>query len=177
MPIDSIRGAYETHGVGEYYRLHGSRYRNPHEPELRAVLQEALPFWSLDLSRVLDLACGSGEATLILRDLGAKDVHGADPMTGDAYLARTGSVAERFGFEDVAAGALEGRAYSLVVCSFALHLCEPSRLPVVLHQLAMTSPDLVVVTPHKRPMIHERWGWRLQGEFMRDRVRARWYRQ
>src|SRR5437763_911706 len=82
--------------------------------------------WGLDLTRVLDLACGSGEATLALRELGAGTIDGVDPYTGAAYQARTGQPAEELSFEAIAGGALDGRHYNLVVCSYALHLLEPS---------------------------------------------------
>lgn len=171
----SVRGGYEAHGVAAYYRRFGAAYRNPHEPAVRRALGAAVAAWRPDLSRVLDLAAGSGEATLALRDLGAADVDGVDPYTAAAYEARTGRPAAALGFEDVAAGALAGRAYSLVVCSFALHLCEPSRLPGVAAALALVSPALLVVTPHKRPVVRAEWGWGLAGELVVDRVRTRYY--
>ena len=77
--------------------------------------------------------------------------------------------------EDVAAGALTGRHYSLTVCSFALHLADVSRLPLLAWQLAQISDALLIVTPHKRPDLRPEWGWRLVDEFVRDRVRARVY--
>src|SRR4051794_17408381 len=150
----SVRGGYEAHGVAAYYRRFGAAYRNPHEPAVRRTLRAAVAAWRPDLSRVLDLAAGSGEATLALRELGAAEVDGIDPYTAAAYEARTGRPAAALSFEDVAVGALAARpAYSLVVCSFALHLCEPSRLPGVAAALALVSPALLVVTPHKRPVI------------------------
>src|SRR6476661_11047388 len=87
----SIRGEYESHGVEAYYRRFGSQYRNPHEPAVARSLAEAVRRWPIDLSRrVLDLAAGSGEATLALRPLGAGAIEGVDPFTHDAYAARTG---------------------------------------------------------------------------------------
>ncbi len=172
---DSVRGAYEAHGVEGYYRQFGADYRNPHEGSIRAALEATVRTWRPGLGRVLDLAAGSGEATLALRDLGAGQVDGVDPYTADAYAARTGQPAERFTFQDVAAGALAGRAYDLVVCSFALHLCEPSRLPTVCQQLATIAPRLLILTPHKRPVLREAWGWRLETERVVERVRCRGY--
>jgi len=172
---DSIRGQYERLGVKTFYRRHGAEYTNPHEPVLRDVLRMAVERWRLDLSHVLDLAAGSGEATLILRDLGAAQIDGVDPYTGEAYQARAGQPAEPLSFEDVAAGALAGRRYSLIVCSFALHLAEPSRLPMIAYQLSLVAPALLILTPHKRPVIRPEWGWRLEGEFVEQRVRARLY--
>lgn len=173
--MPSVRKAYETHGVRGYYEQHGGQYRNPHEASVARALAAAVHAWSPDLHRVLDLACGSGEATLALRALGASVVHGVDPYTGGAYHDRTGQPAEPLSFEAIAAGALAGRAYSLIVCSYALHLLEPSRLPRLAFQLSQIAPDLLVLTPHKRPHLRPDWGWRLAGELVVERVRVRHY--
>jgi hypothetical protein len=171
-----VRGEYEKHGAHDYYRRFGWEYRNPHEPAVAESLRVAKEAWPLDLSHVLDLAAGSGEATLALAALGAGRVDAADPYTHEAYASRVGRPAERLGFEDVAAGALAARRYTLVVCSFALHLCETSRLPAVAYQLSLVAPDLLLLTPHKRPIIRPEWGWALAGERVVQRVRSRWYR-
>jgi SAM-dependent methyltransferase len=173
---DSIRGKYEQHGAGGCYRRFGATYRNPHEPSLRRAIQSAVQSWRPDLSRVLDLAAGSGEATLVLRELGAGHVEGIDPYTAEAYQRRTGSPASRLTFEDVAAGALSNERYTFIVCSFALHLCEPSRLPALAYQLSVAAPALLVLTPHKRPILRPEWGWDLIGEQVVERVRTRFYR-
>ena len=172
----SIRGKYEQHGSDEYYRREGGTYRNPHEPAVRDAILRSLHLWPCDLAHVLDLAAGSGEATLALRNAGAERIEGIDPYTHRAYLARTGKPAEQMTFDQIAAGGLTGRRYSLIVCSFALHLCEPSRLPGVCSQLAAVSPALLVLAPHKRPVIQAQWGWRLLGEEVWQRVRCRMYR-
>jgi len=172
----SIRGQYERHGAATYYRDFGADYRNPHEPVVVDSLERAVKQWPLDLSHVLDLAAGSGEVTLALRKLGAGRIDGVDPYTADAYLARTSSSAERLTFEDVAAGALAGRRYSLIVCSFAMHLCTRSRLPGLFHQLRQISDSMLILTPHKRPVIEREWGWEMAGEILIDRVRTRLYR-
>lgn len=172
----ALRCQYEQHGVENYYAQFGVEYRNPHEPIIAEVLREAVSRWSPDISSVLDLACGSGEISLALRELGAEHIDGIDPFTGEAYLARTGKHAEAFRFEDVAAGALSERRYSLVACSFAMHLLEESWLPSLLFQLGEISDSLLILTPHKRPELKAEWGWILQDEFMIERVRARLYR-
>ena len=170
-----IRGQYERHGSDGYYRQFGRGYRNPHEPVVRESILSAVERWKLDLCRVLDLAAGSGEATLALREAGAGRIDGIDPYTFEAYRGRTGCEAEQMTFDQIAAGALSGRHYSLIVCSFALHLCQTSRLPRLTCQLASISPALLVLTPHKRPEIRPAWGWQLHGEFLSDRVRTRIY--
>ena len=149
---------------------------------MRQAIHAAVTAWSLDLTHVLDLACGSGEATLALRDelarqdRGAIAIDGLDPFTGAAYQARTGQAAEALSFEAIAGGALDGRQYSLIVCSYALHLLELSRLPQLVYQLSRVAGALLVLTPHKRPLLRPEWGWALTGEMVIQRVRARGYR-
>ena len=174
---EAIRHHYEQLGAQGFYEQHGAAYRNPHEAAIDAVLRAVVPQWQLDLSRVLDLACGSGEVTLVLRALGAGLVDGVDPYTGAAYLARTGVAAEGFSFEQIAEGALAGRAYTLIVCSFAMHLLPASRLPSLLFRLAELAPRLLILTPHKRPELKPAWGWALEEEMVLERVRARLYRR
>ncbi|MGC0418904.1 SAM-dependent methyltransferase [Embleya sp. AB8] len=178
--MDKIRPAYEELGAEGFYLRHGSAYRNPHEPRVRAVLAEVLaePVAAEPelLADVLDLACGSGEATLALRELGARAVTGIDPFTGAAYRERTGQDAEALRFEQIAAGALAGRSHSLVVCSYALHLLAESRLPALAYALSEVTSAFLVVTPHKRPVLRPEWGWHLGREVLVDRARARLYR-
>lgn len=172
----AVRNAYARHGVDAFYRGVGATYRNPHEPIIRRSLCTLVPAWRLDLSRVLDLAAGSGEVTLALRELGAAHVDAVDPYTAGAYRARTGAACEPLTFEDVAAGAVAGRSYTLVVCSFAMHLCEPSRLPGLAYALSLAAPSLLILTPHKRPDLRPEWGWTLAEERVIERVRSRLYR-
>ena len=171
----SVRGGYVELGIEGYYTLHAADYRNPHEPAIAACLRGLVQRRKPNLTRVLDLACGSGEATLALRALGAGFIDGLDPYTGPAYLARCGQAAESLSFEQIADGALSGRRWSLIVCSFALHLLQASRLAGTLTQLALCAPELWVLTPHKRPEIRESWGWRLVDEIVVERVRGRAY--
>jgi SAM-dependent methyltransferase len=173
---EKIRTQYETHGIAGYYEQFGATYSNPHEPQIRTLLERLIPAWALNLSRTLDLACGSGEVSSVILEHGGT-VTGIDPFTFEAYQNRTGLEAERWFFEDIANGALEGRRFSLIVCSFALHLVEVSRLPKVAFQLAQISDALLILTPHKRPNLKAEWGWKLEAEVLETRVRARLYRK
>jgi hypothetical protein len=171
----SIRGEYERQGAEQFYRQSGSSYRNPHEPQIVLALGKALKRWKPDMTNVLDLAAGSGEITLALREHEATKITGIDPYTFDAYESRTGNRAERFTFEQIADGVLANRRFSLVVCSFAMHLCEESRLPGLALQLSMISPSMMILTPHKRPVLREQWGWKLTEELRVARIRIRLY--
>ncbi len=177
-----VRDNYAAHpeGAEGWYRESGSSYRNPHEDSIVEVLGLAVSWWpSVFAAQVLDLSCGSGEVTLGLMAAGLpiERIRACDPYTGEAYRTRVGRVCEAHSFADVANGALEGRSYSGIVCSYALHLCEPSWLPLVCHALASVSPSLVIVTPHKRPEIPPSFGWELADDH-RDialRIRLRLY--
>jgi hypothetical protein len=171
----SIRGEYERLGAQRFYLESGAAYRNPHEPEINAAINESLRRWTMDLNHVLDLAAGSGEITIALRKHHARQITGIDPFTFEAYEHRTGLKAERLSFEQISDGALAGRKYSLIACSFAMHLCEKSRLPSLATQLSLIAPAMLILTPHKRPMIRKEWGWTLADEFVVQRIRARMY--
>jgi hypothetical protein len=173
----AIRAAYERYGVEGFYQRFGGSYRNPHEQAIRAALQSAVARWALPLDRVLDLACGSGEVTLALRELCCGTIDAIDPYTHQAYAERTGQVAERLTFEQIAAGALNGRGYGTIVCSFAMHLVAISWLPALSMQLSQIGQALLVLTPHKRPQLRPEWGWSYAGELLAERVRARYYRR
>jgi SAM-dependent methyltransferase len=171
----AIRNEYEEHSVKGFYEKFSDEYRNPHESAIRKVLQLAAAKWSVDFSNVLDLACGSGEVTLALKSLGCAKIDGIDPYTGNAYFNRTGQVAEAYTFEDIAGGIISDRSYSLIVCSFAMHLVNSSRLPLLAYQLRLIAHSMIIVTPHKRPELKPEWGWLFLDEIAVDRVRARFY--
>lgn len=174
--MTAIRHQYQQLGVRAFYEAHGATYRNPHEAAIAAALTVAHQTWALDLRHVLDLACGSGEATLTLQTLGAEKITGVDPFTAPAYQARTGAPAQPWTFEQIAAGALAGQRYTSIVCSYALHLLEGSRLPQLCWQLSQLAPTLLILTPHQRPHIKADWGWHLAEEIRVNRVRVRLYK-
>ena len=173
-PRPSIRAEYERHGPEEFYAVHGATYRNPHEKALHAALRRAVAEWPLDLGHVLDLACGSGEVTLALPE--ARAIDGIDPHTAAAYRERTGKPAEPWTFDQIAGGALLDRRYTLIVCSFALHLIDPARLPVLAYQLGRIADTLLVLSPHKRPRMTLAWGWVEVDAMLVERVHTRLYK-
>ncbi len=172
----SIRNAYAKYGVEAYYQNFGDNYRNPHENIIIELMEEINNnCHHIDFNNVLDLACGSGEVTLALKKLGYNNVEGIEPYTDKAYFERTGKQAEKYFFEDIEQGVLSERVYTTIICSFALHLVEPSRLPILLYQLSIISTSLLIITPHKKPIIKPEWGWTLLDELIIERVRGRIY--
>lgn len=174
----AIRIGYEEYGAIGFYQKFGDDYRNPQEADVQKVLELALAAINAPISKdnpILDLACGSGEVTLTLTNLGYINIDGIDPYTYNAYRQRTGKTAETYTFEDIADGVLDSRNYNLIICSFALHLLAESRLPALLYQLSRIASNLIIITPHKRPEFKPAWGWICRQEIIFNRVRARCY--
>lgn len=188
---------YNRLGVEKYYELHARDYRNVHYLEIVTAVEVLMTVF-LDLQpvnqrlSVLDLACGSGEATLAVQQWHSSasssqsssvpasiDVVSADPFTGPAFTERTGKTAESFSFEAVAEGCLaeQQREYDLCICSFAMHLIrDKSRLWCTLSALARSCTFLAILSPHKKPDVATTTGWLLEHESVEARVRVRLFR-
>jgi hypothetical protein len=173
--MDSIRDQYKKFGVKNFYAFHGGTYQNPHEPVIRKSILYIYQNWGLDFSNVLDLACGKGEVTKILRDLGVKNIDAVDPFLSTEYEKETGEKCMKMSFEDIMKGSLKGKSYSLVICSYALHLLDYSKLPPFLFSLGESTDSLLIIGPHKNPPVKDTWGWTLENEIIIDRVRSRYF--
>ena len=126
----------------------------------------------------MDLSCGSGEVTaaLVAAGVSIDRIDACDPYTGDAYVRRIGRLAEKWSFEDFARGDLRHRRWSVVLCSFAMHLCAPEHLPRLCVMLARSTDNLIVLTPHKHPTLEPAWGFRLRSEVLDPYWRIRFRR-
>lgn len=181
-----VRNNYAGHldGVAGWYRDYGAIYRNPHAAAVSASIGRAVADWPelfIEPGRILDFCCGSGEVTRALIDCGidAHRIDATDPFTSDAYAESCAgrSTIANWTFADIEKGAAHGHRWTTIVCSYALHLCEHSRLAGVCTQLSALANHLVILTPNKRPELRESWGFRLTEE-VRDRelrIRVRRY--
>lgn len=147
---DAIRKKYEQLGVEAYYKKHGKDYQNPHFAQIEALVKQNQD--RLDYSNVLDFCCGSGEVSQVLAELGYTDTIGCDPFTSKAYYKNIKKNCLKYDFQAVIKGKLKGQ-FSLVICSFAMHLCPEKQLYPLVHQLLALAPILVIITPHKRPVL------------------------
>lgn len=171
-----VRPGYDTLGPVGYYAAHADDYVNPHEPIVRRLVEAWIERHSPSTdTRILDLACGSGEISHVFLSHGFTQVTGVDPYTGPAYHRRTGQEPLPHDFIEISKGRLDNMSFDAVFCSFALHLADVGLLPQICLRLAQISPLLVILTPHKRPEIKPAWGWRLTEEVLADRVRLRHY--
>jgi 2-polyprenyl-3-methyl-5-hydroxy-6-metoxy-1,4-benzoquinol methylase len=150
--MKGIRDEYQEEGVENYYLQHGSDYENPHFDQVRQLLMQNEE--RIDYSQVLDLSCGSGEVSLVLKELGYADTQASDPYTQEAYTARLGKSCQPWSFEDIVKGCLEDQ-YSSIICSFAMHLCAEDLLFPLVYQLFQHTARVVVITPHKRPELEK----------------------
>jgi hypothetical protein len=181
-PNPGFRQHYQD-GPELWYRAHGEEYRNPHEVAVRAAIDFAIVHWpEIDFSRSVDLAAGSGEATLaIAHHFPKAEIEGHDPFTAAAYRERTGKPCQPTTFEQLALGEVVLTECSCIVVSCALHLAGDSWLPSLCLALAQSAPELLVITPVTRPSIRAEWGWSLRGEQAvlceGKNVRLRWYRR
>ena len=169
----SVREGYEQLGVDGYYKKHGFDYVNPHFEKIEYLL-------NLDEvknrigTNVLDLCCGGGEVTSILATHGKNyNIDGLDPYTAGAYKKNTGKTCIPYTFKDIVQGKLNGKKYDTIICSFAMHLCELSMLNMLLYQLTNVSDTLIILTPHKRPVI-KNW-WKKEKEILYEKVKLRIY--
>lgn len=161
FPMNSIRPLYDEYGAEGYYRDHAAGYENPHFPEIRALLERNMA--RFECSNVLDFAAGGGEVTQVLQAQGISTVTGCDPFTHSLYEQHTGLPCLRLSFRDVVREGLPG-TFSLVVSSFALHLCPAKDLFSLTWNLLQAAPLLVVITPHKRPELENLAGIQLLWE-------------
>jgi trans-aconitate methyltransferase len=177
---NKIRLLYDEFGAEGFYRDHAEHYENPHLPQIQTLLERN--FHRLDCSEtVLDFAAGGGEVTTTLRKLGAQQLVGCDPYTHALFEKQTGLPCLRFSFRDVLKNGLSDR-YSLIISSFALHLCPQKDLFPLIWNLFQAAPVLVVITPHKRPELEQLPGITLLWEDVAEtprgkKVRMKTYRK
>jgi 2-polyprenyl-3-methyl-5-hydroxy-6-metoxy-1,4-benzoquinol methylase len=145
---------YEQHGVKEYYLSNSDGYSNPHASDIQFLLKDTPsilnPNWSY-----LDLACGDGIVSKALIDSSCYNIEGCDPFLSGLYEKNTGKKCHPISFEQISFGILSdlNKKYDAVICSYALHLAPTSFIPNILFQLREVSDKLIILTPHKRPVI------------------------
>jgi SAM-dependent methyltransferase len=169
----------EAAGVERYYES-CLRYSNPHSSKFKEIIRRLLDWLPLDLkitpqTPILDLACGSGQVTKALLENGIDDIIGMDPYLSDQYLRETNKVVYQNSFDDLISGVLILPKTSLVICSYALHLCL-HRLDDLLLVLQQSSSYLCIISPHGLPIINEETsGWRQLFTFKYSNIKTSLY--
>lgn len=125
---------------------------NPHAEDIKSLIKSiANPQLSY-----LDLGAGDGLVSRELIESNCNKVEGCDPYLFNLYRDNIGRECLKYSFEDIAMGKLT-KKYDIVICSYSLHLAQLSYLPNILYCLARISDRLIILTPHKRPVIKDYW--------------------
>lgn len=170
--MEAIRKGYEDLGVDNFYIVHSCDYSNPHEGTIKKLLYTAKKDWDLG-DDLLDLCCGSGEVTRVFID---KNIEGIDPYTSNLYIKTTGKDCKSLSFKDIVEDGLD-KKYDTIICSFAMHLCEESMLPMLLYRLGEVSDKLLIITPHKRPNCNGIYGWKIDKSLKEEKVNMVLYKR
>lgn len=144
----SIRNEYASIGVTEFYELYGSEYENPHFKQIESLILSN--FEKFDWQNTLDLSCGSGEVSKILRKKNIKTI-ATDPYTMAAFERNFDSKCLPYSFDDIIKGSLDQYHFTTIICSFAMHLCPEAKLYPLVSKLLKNNTYLGIITPHKRP--------------------------
>ncbi len=168
LAFKAIRNEYADMGVEDYYRNHADVYENPHFPYIQQLLEQNQH--RIDYTKTLDLACGGGEVTLILRGIGFDNAIGCDPFTSRLFEKNTLKKCLELSFEDIIKGGiiieslvnwsltndqLTNDNFSAIISSFAMHLCPQKQLFPLVAQLFLLTKNIVIITPHKRPELEK----------------------
>ena len=152
-----VRNQYKLYGSpDEYYKQEKENYHNPHFEVVKKLLLQ-LKLESTTQS-VIDLCCGNGEVTSVLSELyPSATFTGVDPYLNEVYERKQKRDCLKLSFKDLATDFESFPQTDVIVCSFALHLCPTDLLPTILFNLASKSKYLVILTPNKKPNIHQFW--------------------
>lgn len=152
-----VRNQYTLYGSpDEYYKQEKEHYNNPHFEVVKKLLLQ------LNLKpttqSVIDLCCGNGEVTSVLSELYPSTTFtGVDPYLNEVYERKQKRDCLKLSFKDLATDFESFPKTDVIVCSFALHLCPIDLLPTILFNLASKSKYLIILTPNKKPDIHQFW--------------------
>lgn len=139
-----------TNGVESFYKDNGKDYKNPHEDRVVRVLRAMAPhLHKRVISSVIDIACGSGEASLALLQWFPYKVTFVDPYTKAALLKRIPeATCLEYHFLDLIEK--EWPCHDLAVVSYAYHLLPKSLETLFCMTLASRVKHLLLVHPHKK---------------------------
>lgn len=149
---NAIRLKYEENGVAGYYSQFATQYINPHFEYIKALLIKNQP--KLDYTKGLDFCAGNGEVSQVWQALGYTDFVGSDCFTFESYEKNLGISCFKYSFEDIVKSKFVfPHHFSVIVCSFAMHLCPEKWLFSLVNNLFLYTDVVAIITPHKRPQL------------------------
>lgn len=153
----SIHQEYAKYGVDNYYKFYGDTYQNHHYEQITKLLIKNIPLIINNKNtKILDLCCGDGLVTSVLTHLNYNNICGCDPYLDKKYSSSTNKYCYNYNFIDIINGKLDDE-FNVVICSFAMHLCDKNNLFCLISQLQYNSnmEKLIIVTPHKNPDLND----------------------
>jgi len=147
-----IRDEYTKIGIKKYYTDNKETYINPHEDNIKLVLNWCLK--KINITNFIDLSCGNGEITKYLSKNGIIDAIGTDPYFNNIYTKKTGNECLKLSFEDIAIHGLNLHKQT-IICSYALHLCTNSYFNQLMYNLSLNCKYFILISPSKYPIITE----------------------
>jgi hypothetical protein len=72
----------------------------------------------------------------------------------------TGLQCKQLTFVDILNGQLDEEKYDVIIVSYALHLVKESMLYNFCQKLTQLAKRLIIISPHKFPVMKEHYGWK-----------------
>ena len=91
------------------------------------------------------------------------------------YNEVTGLECAKWTFVDILNGVIDEERYDMIVVSYALHLVKEGMMHDFCNKLGQLSRKLLIVSPHKFPVMKESYGWKELEHYVLDRVHLRVY--
>lgn len=167
----SIRGEYEKSSPQEYYSNNKNEYYNPHSKKIFKCLDYLIS--EINIGYFLDLGCGNGIVSEYLLNKSYNNFKGCDPYFKDIYENKFHKDCFDKSFEDISKKGLDDK-FDTIICSYALHLCEPTYFNNLLYQLSNSCKKFTVISPSKYPIISNDY-FELDSKSIFDRAHIRIY--
>ena len=76
---------------------------------------------------------------------------------------------------DIISDCFEGKTFDCIICSYAMHLVKESLLHDFCNKLSEISRKLIIISPHKFPIMKESYGWKLEEATVQDKIHFRYF--
>jgi len=168
-----ITEQYRTLGVQQYYQDPNTQatYENPHQDYVNDCLMNSFYQYFTEDASVLDLACGNGLVSNLLKHCGVSDIEGADKYMHDRYTEETGFVCYPYSFEDIADfNCIFEKRYDVIICSYAFDLVPESYRQKLLYALSTYTDTLILIRPNSHVIDPAIWLEVHQCKFQKSRA-------
>ena len=141
-----ISDGYRSEGVGKFYENHSREYANPHA----IYVEQCLNYCTFQSGeQILDLGCGDGLVTKILKRRGPYHVVGLDKYMAQRYRDETGFQCLEASFEEIAMQGLPtDQEFDSVVCSYMVDIIPESYRHNFFWNVAAQTNRLIVIRPN-----------------------------